>query len=298
MDYDDIASVYLVPMAEPVPAPAVPSTPARRLRDALEPIATQGWWGRAVNGRMKALGLDFFQGYVWGRAASLGEPTAAVVAATFGVFEPTFIGGVYNSATVVASRFDVLAARDLGASEGMMSLIGASTAGVTSQLLDALHELDGTARPLFSGLRALDLPEDPLGRLWRAAELVREHRGDGHLAACIAAGLDPVTMNVLTELWLDFPLGAYSGTRGYSPEQLAVAVEGLQRRGWMDNGSLTAEGRAARVAIEDATDASQAELVRRLGGRLHDIVTETSVWSDKLVKAGGFPSDPRKRAAG
>jgi hypothetical protein len=298
MDYDDIAAVYLVPMKDPVSAPSVPHTPARRLRDALEPIATQGWWGRSVNARMKALGLDFFQGYVWGRAASLGEPSAAVVAATFGVFEPNFIGAVYSSAVGVASRFDVLAARDLGASEGMMTLIGASTAHVTSPLLDALHALDGTARPLFAGLRSLDLPEDPLGRLWRAAELVREHRGDGHLAACIAAGLDPVTMNVLTELWLEFPLGAYSGTRGYSPEQLEVAVEGLRRRGWMDNDGLTDAGRAGRLAIEDATDASQSDLVKRLGGRLNDIVTDTSKWSDQLVKAGGFPSDPRKRAAG
>jgi hypothetical protein len=298
MDYDDIASVYLVPMKPPVPAPVVPSTPARRLRDALEPIATQGWWGRSVNARMKALGLDFFQGYVWGRAASLGEPTAAVVAATFGVFEPNFIGSVYSSATVVASRFDVLAARDAGASEGMLSLIGAHTADVTAPLLRAMTDLDATGRPLFAALRALDPPADPLGRLWRAAEMVREHRGDGHLAACIAAGLDPVTMNVLTELWLEFPLGMYSSTRGYSPEQMAVAVEGLRRRGWMDGDALTAAGRTARLAIEDATDLSQADLVRQLGGRLTDIVTEAGKWSNQLVKAGGFPSDPRKRAAG
>jgi hypothetical protein len=151
---------------------------------------------------------------------------------------------------------------------------------------------------LFAGLRALDPPDDPLGRLWRAAEMVREHRGDGHLAACIAAGPDPVTMNVLTELWLDFPLGMYSSTRGYSPEQMAVAVEGLRRRGWMDGDALTDAGRAGRLGIEQATDASQADLVRQLGGRLNDIVTEAGKWSNQLVKAGGFPSDPRKRAAG
>ncbi len=54
--------------------------------------------------------------------------------------------------------------------------------------------------------------------------MFREHRGDGHLAACVAAGLDQVEMNVLTELWLDYPAGEYSGTRGFPHERVAAAV--------------------------------------------------------------------------
>ncbi len=88
MTYDDIAAIFLAPLTEPIAEPDVAPTPARRLRDALEPIATQGWWSRPAGEGLTALGVDFFPGYVWGRAAALGTPTASVVAATFGVFEP------------------------------------------------------------------------------------------------------------------------------------------------------------------------------------------------------------------
>jgi hypothetical protein len=298
MDFDAIASVYLVPLAEPIAAPAVPLSAARRLRDAVEPIATQGWWCRSVNERMQALGLDFFQGYVWGRAAALGEPNASVVAAAFGVFEPGFIGAVYDSARPVATRSAVLAARDAGAADGMSVLDGEPLDSVAEPLLAAMDGLDPTARPLFAGLRSLPVPDNAGGRLWRAAELVREHRGDGHLAACVAAGLDLVEMNVLTELWLDFPLGTYSGTRGFGPDRIDAAVASLTARGWLRDGAVTPSGLAARLAIEQATDDSQAALVAALGADLDRIVALTDGWSARLVAAGQFPSDPRKRAAG
>ncbi len=91
MTYDDIAAIFLAPLDEPIAEPDVTNTPARRLRDALEPIATQGWWSRAAGERLTELGVDFFPGYVWGRAAALGTPPAELVAATFGVFDPGLI---------------------------------------------------------------------------------------------------------------------------------------------------------------------------------------------------------------
>ena len=71
---------------------------------------------------------------------------------------------------------------------------------------------------LFAALRAQPRPDDPYARLWRAADLVREHRGDSHVAACVAAGLDPVRMGVLSEMWVGYPVGEYSGTRAWPPE--------------------------------------------------------------------------------
>src|SRR5688500_5539273 len=73
VDYDSVASVYLKAPDQPNEAVVLPSSPARRLRDALEPIATHGWWCRPTNERMARLGLGFLEGYVRGRAASLGE---------------------------------------------------------------------------------------------------------------------------------------------------------------------------------------------------------------------------------
>ena len=249
---------------------------------------------------MAALGLGFLDGYVWGRAAALGDGVpAGVVVATFGVFEPGMLTPVYEQGRTTATRDAVLAARADGASEAMATVLGGDDVSTLADaLLDAVLPLDATARPLFSALRSLPLPSGAPGRLWRAAELVREHRGDGHLAACIAAGLDPVEMNVLTELWIGYPLGAYSGTRGYSSDAVDAAAARLAGRGWVADGALTAAGVAVRTAIEDATDESQTALVAAIGDRLDGVVSEATAVSARIAAAGWFPPDPRKAAAG
>jgi hypothetical protein len=299
MTYDDIVAAFIEPPKNPIPAPALPQTPARRLRDALEPIATQGWWSRQAAERIQALGLGFFDGYVWGRAAALGTPSPAAVVAAFGVFVPELLGQVYQHGASVCSRDEVLAAREAGATESLASLVSETTAeAVAAPLLDALARIDGLGRPLFSGLRALPVPATAHGRLWRAAELVREHRGDGHLGACVASGLDAITINVLTELWLGFGPGEYSSSRGCSPDAISAATAGLAARGWMANGTLTAAGRAARDELEEATDRSQLALIEALGDRLEDVIERAETVSAKVIAARSFPHDPRKRAAG
>lgn len=309
MKFADVAAVYLASPAAPIAEPRVPSTPARRLRDALEPIATQGWWAKAVHDRLEPHGLGFLDGYVWGRAAALGEPTPGVVAATFGVFEPTFLGMMLSMGRAAISRDDVLDARQAGAVESLSAIVVADDAirSAADALVGATGQLDATARPLFGGLRDLSLPASPLGRLWRAAELVREHRGDGHLSACIAAGLDPVEMSVMTELWLDYPIGEYTATRGYGPDAISAAQARLVARCWVDAkptpaglpaARLTALGRAARDEIEVATDRSQQALVNALSTQIGPVITTAERVSAAIVAAGAFPADPRKRAAG
>lgn len=299
MTYDEIAAAFLAPLEDAVPEPATVSTRARRLRDALEPIATQGWWSPYAGARLTALGLDFFPGYVWGRSAALGAPSASVVVATFGVFEPGLIAEMYQVGSSSVSRDDILAVRADGAAAGLDAVADAEAcASIAEPLLAALARLDGLGRPLFSGLRELPVPESPGGRLWRAAELVREHRGDGHLAVLASEGLGAAEANVLTERWLGFALGEYSGTRGFGPEALADAVNGLQSRGWLAGDDLTHAGRAARTAIEEATDVGQQALVNGLDGQLDRIVAEAEAISARLVDARSFPADPRKRAGG
>ena len=299
MTYDDIVSIFMSVPETPIPPPVVPGTPARRLRDALEPIATQGWWSRSAGERVAALGLGFFDGYVWGRAAALGTPSPALVVATFGVFDPAMLTAVYEGAVAVASRDDVLEARAAGAAESLESVVPADqAAAVADPLLAALATVDGLGRPLFSALRGLPVPASPHGRLWRAAELVREHRGDGHLAAVVAAGIDMTSINVITEVWLGFGVGEYSFTRGLGAEQLATAVASLEARGLLAGGALTPTGRLQREALEGATDRSQRQLIDAIGGDLDDLVESAEAISAALVAAPAFPSDPRKRAAG
>ncbi len=299
MTYDDIAAIFLAPLSEPIAEPDVAPTPARLLRDALEPIATQGWWSRPAGEGLTALGVDFFPGYVWGRAAALGQPTAAVVAATFGVFEPGMIAAAYEAGVASATRDDILAARAAGGSASLDAIADQhECAAIADPLLAALDGLDGLGRPLFSALRSLPVPSSPGGRLWRAAELVREHRGDGHLAALAVAGLDAVEANVLTERWLGFDVGEYSATRGFGPQALAEGVQRLERRGWMRGDDITDAGRVARAAIEASTDAGQRALVEACGGALAEITSRAADVSARLVEARAFPADPRKRAGG
>jgi hypothetical protein len=237
---------------------------------------------------------------VWGRASALGEPSAAVVVAAFGVFEPTFLAAAYESGRATASRHDVLAARTEGATTLLHDVLGddPDVQTLAELLLTAIGGLSGSGRALFSGLRDTPRPETAHGRLWRGTDLVREHRGDGHLAACIAAGLEPVEMNVLTELWVGYPLRAYSPTRGYPPDAIDAAVARLRRRGWIEGDELSAEGKSARQAIEAATDASQEDLVSALGDRLEWAVDTASALSARLIAGGAFTDDERKRAAG
>jgi hypothetical protein len=299
VNYDDIAAIFLVPNGTEGPSPEVESTPARRLRDASEAIATIGWWSRSAAEAFTALGHGFFDGYVWGRAAALGSDVSpAVVVSAFGVFNPPFLASVYTHARTLSSRSD---ARARGAAAGLREatpgldqVIGA----LSDRLRPVLSSIDAGSRPLFAALQALPWPDDPHGRLWRAAELIREHRGDGHLAACLAADLTMAEMNVITELWLGYPVGGYSATRGFDTEALASAVEGLRVRGWVSSGSLSASGLAARTAIEATTDAAQEQLVRALGNDLDDIVAQLQAVSAAVVGAHAAPADPRKRAAG
>ena len=168
-----------------------------------------------------------------------------------------------------------------------------------SRLLAALAEQDGVGRPLFGALRSLPTSDDPHGRAWRAAELLREHRGDGHIAAIVAAGLDVVEANVLTEVWLGYPVGEYSVTRGFAPERSSTAADALRGRGWLGaDGALTPAGRAARIEIEAATDRSQQALLAALGDDLETVIAQGMRISDAVLSAQAAPADPRKRAAG
>lgn len=304
MQWTDVAAAYLTPSGDEGPAPSLPTSDARRLRDAVEPIATIGWWARAAGDEFVAAELDFFGGYVWGRAASLGaDADVSVVVSAFGVFDAGLLGAVLDAAKPIASHEAVLAGRERGAAAGLAAATVSIDAEVVAftgrRLRTAMDDVDGTARPLFSGLRALPEPTDPHGALWRAAEMFREHRGDGHLAACVAAGLDQVEMNVFTELWLGYPAGEYSGTRGFSPERVQAAVDSLAKNGWVDDaGALTADGREAREQIEHATDVSQQQVMAALSDDATSLIAELTTIGDAVVASHAAPADPRKRAAG
>jgi len=302
MDYAEAIATFSTPRPAGTPLPEVvrAGSPARRLRDACEPLAMHALWNRHTNEKLADLGLDFLTGYVGGRAGSLGDPAPAVVVAAFAWFEPGLLAGLYEAARAAAPWDQLLAARDAATAASLAEVLaGDDPAEVADLLAGAAEGADGTGRPLFSGLRGRGRPRDPYQRLWWACDLVREHRGDSHVAAAIAAGLGPVEMNVLTECWIGMPLLSYTATRGWPAEAMQAAVDGLEARGWLrEDGTLTGAGRAARAGIEDRTDAAEQAIVAGLGGRLDEVCGRVAEWSERCIAAGAFPADILKRAAG
>ena len=301
MHYDDAVAAFFSP--RPVgtrpPTMVIEGSAARRLRDAGEPIAMHAVWSRGTNERLAALGLDFLTSYVGGRAASMGEPVAAVVAAAFAWFEPGLVTSLYDATRTLVGRSELLAARDESTTTSLRAVLqGDDPTEIADLLADAVEPAAGTGRPLFSGLRDRGRPADPVQRLWWAADLVREHRGDSHVAVALAAGIGAVEMNILTELWVGMPLLSYTATRGWPPEAMDSAVAALRTRGWLAGEHLTPAGRQARVEVEASTDSQEESIVDALGSRLEEVCARLGQWGDRCVEVGAFPADIFKRAAG
>lgn len=301
-DYESARTAFFQasPEGAASPRPVDSGSPARRLRDALEPLAEHAVWSRGTNETLSKLGLTFVTGYVCGRAAALGEPPAELVVAAFAVFEPRLLAAAYIEGRRQCGRAGLLAAREEATVESLNEVLGVPDVSKTvAALRRGVDTADGIGRPLFSGLRSLDWPGEPMGQLWRACDLLREHRGDSHLAVCIAAGLGPVTMNLLTELWLGMPLGSYTASyRGWSEEAISDGAAELERRGLVADGKLTPAGLQFRDDIEERTDALEQPVIDALGPDFEPVVSSLNEWSAECVAAGAFPPDVFKRAAG
>lgn len=301
MDYAEARAAFFQPRGDTAPA-AVPEwdSPGRRLRDAIEPVATICFWSEPAYDEYAALGLDFLLGYVWGRASALGEPEAPVAASAFGVFEPGLVATLYDQGRQACSLAAVRAAKERGAVAALRAAVGdpEDVAQVADTLRQAAAVADPTGRPMHAGLTALDWPEEPWGALWHACTLLREHRGDTHLAACVAAGLGGLEANLLTEMRVGWEPHSYTATRGWSPEAMADATARLADRGLVANGTLTESGRALRDEIEATTDRGVAPVLDALGDRLPDVLARLTEWSGRIVDRGWFPPDPYKRASG
>jgi hypothetical protein len=222
-----------------------------------------------------------------------------VVVASFAVFEPGLLRGAFEAGRTACPRADLLRVRTDAAVASLERVLGDVDVGaVLEPLRRGIEAAPLVGRPLFAGLHDVDWPDAPLGQLWRACDLLREHRGDTHVAVCVREGLDPIEMNILTEVWLGMPYGTYSATRGWRPDQLRPGLARLEDRGWIAGGALTEAGLAFRGAIEDATSGGQAAIVAAIGDDLDAVVAGLDGWSQACIDAGMFPADAAKRAAG
>jgi hypothetical protein len=283
-----------------MPADRYPTgSPARALRDALEPVAAHAFWSPATREALAQLGLTGTAGYVRGRAAALGAAGAPVVVSAFGWFEPGRIESAYQAGPAGLTPAGISQARSAATGASLRAIRPDAEA---SWLADALTAATaaGTSpgRSLFSARRAQTPPADPFERLWWASETLRDHRGDSHIAAATVAGVGPVEMNILTELALGGPLGRYTATRGWSPAAIEDAARQLRDRGWLAGDELTADGQQVRMAIEGVTDELDGPVIAALGSDLPRVLDELGTWGRACIEAGAFPADEFKRAAG
>ena len=301
MEYDEVVQAFFParPAGTALPEVVRLAGPARRLRDAAEPIAAHPIWARRVNQAQAELGLDFLAGYVWGRAAALGVPTGGTAAAAFAWFEPNLVATQLRAGQAAVSRDRLLQVRRQETAASLAEVLaGEDLEPVADRLLAAARTLPAIGRPLYAGLLNDEVPADPAGRLHRACELIREARGDAHVAVAVSAGLGPVEMNVFTEVWNGIDAGSYTATRGWSAQDVTAAVAVLQSRGWLADGALTQEGNAVRHELEAATDLAQWRLIEALGDSLEEVIAALNAWGASCVQAGVFPADVLLRACG
>ena len=121
-------------------------------------------------------------------------------------------------------------------------------------------------RPLFAAHASLPWPDDPLLVLWHAQSLLREFRGDGHIAVLTTEGLSGFEALVVHGGTGEVPRRALQSTRRWSDDEWEATAESLRSRGWLaEDGLLTAAGSAHRQQVEDRTDALAVVAYEALG---------------------------------
>ncbi len=273
---------------------ADPSHLSRSGHQALELVHAVVYLTPETSELLVALGLEPGRmPYFAGRAAALGAVGAATVTATFGNFNPDLIGESIPQAWRLAEPRDIGATRFAGADRGLRRLWGndvvnsadvSEAAGLAREATEACQPI---GRPLYAANAELPWPSEPHLALWHATTLLREHRGDGHVAALVSAGLSGLEALIShTATGQGFTPKFARSRRGWSDEQWERGEENLMERGLLDGDKqLTSRGQAMRSDIEDHTDAmasapwdrlgaERAERLRDIGNRLSGLIIE------------------------
>jgi hypothetical protein len=253
---------------------------ARRLWTVLEPVHAVVYFAPEARERYATIGLKgFWMGYFATRAAPLGQANPAVVRATFHGFHPAMVGRALPDAWARTTPEEAWAARQEVALAALRRLVDDGD-GVDEALAiarSATEACQPQGRPLFAATAALPWPEDPVLGLWHAATLLREHRGDGHVAALVAAGIDGCQAHVTMSA---VPREALQPNRGWSDDDWSAAIRALAGR----------DLRAIRAEVEAMTDTAAAAPWEAVGEeaaeRLHALLLPLA---RRIVATGAMP---------
>ncbi|MEU6354699.1 hypothetical protein ABZ896_36185 [Streptomyces sp. NPDC047072] len=279
---------------------AVELTRVRQLWHLLEPLHAVLYYAPQIFEEAAALGYDTkerWPSYFPLRAAPLGRVGAERVASAFYSFSPRMVAEHIDSAWADADPDAVLAARLRGVDRAYRALFGdrvdsPELAEAAALARRAAEAVDTAGRPLAAANAELTWPEAPHLQLWQAATILREHRGDGHIAALLVVGLDPVESLVSFAAIGAAPVERFE-SRGWSEGEWTAARERLRVRGLVDeHGEATDAGRDLRHRVEHHTDRLAAAPWEFLGpaatGRLADLLGEFWV---AVLASGLLPSE-------
>jgi hypothetical protein len=208
-------------------------------------------------------------GYFAGRAAPLGPVGPEVVVAAFANFHPAMVARAIPDAWSRVPPERIWAARRTGAAECLRRTVpGVEAAAVEMvPLLDRLVDAaDGTGRPLFAATRAVPPAADPVEALWQGCTALREHRGDGHVAALVASGLEGIEALVLFASTEGLPESLFLAARGWSEYEWSDAAGRLADRGLLGGDGPTRDGVELRRSVEAITDREAARPYGALDG--------------------------------
>jgi hypothetical protein len=231
--------------------------------------------------------------YFASRSAPMGPVSAGVTTATFYNFNPSLVGRHIPRAWTLASVSDILAARQRAADRALRRLLGDDVA-TSAEVIEAAElaraatvGLHPEGRPLYAAHAELEWPDAPHLVLWHAVTLLREYRGDGHVAVLLRTGLPGLEALIThTATGRGFTVPAAKATRGWSDAEWAGGEQRLRSKGLLDEG-LTDAGRALRESIESATDELAAAPWRSIGTAATDRLVELGRGLSRRLAAGG-----------
>lgn len=275
---------------------------AGQLSRALDRLHSTIYFAPDAGEKFSQLGLENQrQQYFASRSAPMGAVTAKVVAATFYNFSPDLIAKAIPAAWEIASPAVVTRVRYEIVDALMPKILGeelvkspefAHSVGVVRRTAESIPTAAG--RPLYAGHAELAWPQEQHAQLWHAITLLREYRGDGHIAALVIhglSGIEALITHIATGTGFDPEFGRR--LRGWSHEQWDGAVEGLRSRGVLDgDGQLTAAGSELRRQIEDLTDELAFAPWRMLpDDAVRELTSLGDVIRDRVRDAGVFPAN-------
>jgi hypothetical protein len=234
---------------------------ARRLWSRLEPIHVVTYFSPEVRAALSGAGYKgFWMGYFAGRAAPMGPVGPEVVFATFYNFSIAHVSRAIPDAWTFAPPSAALEARERGSAAALRRAFArrdlaeaVETAAVLARAAAESAPMEG--RALFAANRALPWPAEPAAALWQACTLLREHRGDGHVAALAAAGIGGREANVLQTAAGTVPRDVFEAARYYDDAEWdRVSARLIDRELVGPDGKLTAGGKDVRKDVEDRTD--------------------------------------------